>query len=198
MKYGRLTIIGKEGLSKTKHKCLCDCGNIHYATLNAMRSGGTMSCGCLNRELASARFKKHGMRFKPEYTAWQLMKDRCTNPNSGCFSYYGGRGITVCARWFGDFRNFLADMGMRPSSKHTLDRIDGNGNYEPGNCRWATRKEQSRNRSNTQLVTFRDQTKSLGEWCEILQIDYNNTNKRLWRGWSVIRAFTEPKQARYL
>ena len=197
MKYGRLTLLAPEGLTRDRHKCLCDCGEIVFIHLARLRSGNTRSCGCLKRDLSSKRFRKHYGRGTPEYTSWQLMKDRCYNANNKTYSYYGGKGISVCDEWRNDFVVFLRDMGIKPSSSHTLDRIDGNKNYCSDNCRWATKTEQARNRKNTKTAFFNGQTKPLAEWCEILDMDYNNTNKRLWRGWSVERAFTVPKKEKY-
>jgi hypothetical protein len=101
-----------------------------------------------------ARYHKRNWRTLPEHWTWVAMRTRCNCPTYKDYAYYGGRGIRVCDRWQTSFENFLADMGPRPSSRHTLDRIDNNGNYEPGNCRWATWKEQSRNKRNSIYVEF--------------------------------------------
>ncbi len=106
----------------------------------------------------------HGMNDTPEHTSWRAMKDRCLNANSDCFRRYGGRGITICERWKTSFANFYADMGDKPSPKHTIERIDNNGNYEPRNCKWATRKEQGRNRNPRKALTINGVTKSMSDW----------------------------------
>ncbi|HEV8573869.1 MAG TPA: hypothetical protein VGR43_04090 [Dehalococcoidia bacterium] len=103
--------------------------------------GETTSCGCFQIEHARQFFTTHGGRGKPEYDIWQGMLNRCRNPKVISYKYYGARGIKVCERW-NDFANFYSDMGQRPSETHSVDRIDPNGDYEPGNCRWATPQEQ--------------------------------------------------------
>jgi len=115
------------------------------------------------------------------------MRNRCNNPNAIPYAHYGGRGIRVCAHWQ-LFKNFFADMGPRPSPKHTLDRIDNDKGYEPGNCRWATRKEQARNRSTSHLVQAFGQTLTLAEWSEKTSINQTTIRGRLKRGWAPERA----------
>lgn len=141
-------------------RCLCDCGTEVAVTAKSLRRGHTRSCGCLARDVAGARFYKHGASngggirlASPEYQTWQGMKDRCYNTNDAGFHNYGARGIAMCGRWRESFDDFLADMGPRPSCSHSVDRIDVNGNYEPSNCRWATTKQQSRNRRNNFIIT---------------------------------------------
>jgi len=189
MRFGYLTLMSMEGVTSEKHKCLCDCGNITYVPLSALKSGNTRSCGCLQKETASKLFFKHGLKGTTEYTSWILMRDRCNNPNNKTYSYYGGRGITVCERW-DDFLLFLEDVGKKPSKSHTIDRIDSNDNYHPHNCKWSTKKEQVRNRSNTKKLIMNGVTKPLAEWAEIYGIPYHNLNRRIWEGWSVERALT--------
>lgn len=122
----------------------CDCGGTTISQRTPLVKGVTKSCGCLSAKLSKKRFTKHGKYQTAEYTIWVGMIQRCENPKSFAYSYYGGRGIRVCERWR-LFENFLEDMGPRTSQSHSIDRINNDGNYEPSNCRWATPKEQSNN-----------------------------------------------------
>lgn len=131
--------------------CNCDCGGYAIVEATALTGGSTTSCGCRQSEVTIERnidMSDHGEASKTvEYAAWQAMKSRCNNPNASKYHLYGGRGIRVCDRWQNDFSAFLADMGRRPPDKTSLDRIDGEKGYEPGNCRWADDFEQNRNRN---------------------------------------------------
>jgi len=125
------------------------------------------------------------------HATWINMKQRCQNPKSTHYQNYGGRGIRVCERWDRDFLAFVADMGERPSQNHTLDRIENNGDYEPTNCRWATRAEQGRNKRNNHLVTYQGVTKPTSAWAEQMGISGTLLRKRLEIGWSSERALTQ-------
>jgi hypothetical protein len=128
----------------------------------------------------------------PEYKPWESMRARCNNPNRPCYDRYGGRGIKVCERW-NDFSNFLEDVGPRPSPQHSLDRYPNvNGNYEPGNVRWATPKEQARNRRNNHFLTFNEETHTIAEWEEIKGWKTGVIKIRLRYGWPLEKIFTEP------
>ncbi len=122
----------------------------------------------------------------PTYNSWCGMKHRCTDLE---YQNYGGRGITVCDRWL-KFENFFEDMGERPEGM-TLDRIDNDGDYKPGNCRWATRKEQHRNRSDNHLLTFKGETHCMSEWAEVLRVPRDRIRGRIRNGWTVERTLTE-------
>lgn len=157
-RYGRLVVvryIGKNGYIKM-WECRCECGQTKGVRYHHLLQGRVQSCGCLGTERRIAVHLKHGENragnnVSPEYRCWAAMKSRCSNPKQISFPNYGGRGIAVCERWQQSFEAFLADMGRKPTPKHSIDRIDNDGNYEPGNCRWATAKEQRSNQRKHQL-----------------------------------------------
>lgn len=150
--FNQLTVV-RRGLSdnrgNSKYWCLCSCGNGVLIRSTDLKLGITKSCGCYMLKRNSETHlihghKKGGIRTS-EYHSWEAMIKRCTNPNYEHWDYYVGRGITICERWL-KFEHFITDMGTKPSPKHSIDRINTNGNYEPGNCKWSTAKEQAANR----------------------------------------------------
>lgn len=142
--------------------------------------------------------RKHGHAEKdersPEYQSWKAMKARCNNPNNSKYPKYGGRGIKVCKKWQKSFAQFFKDMGKRPEG-HTLHRIKNEGNYEPSNCKWATRKEQNTNTSRNTILTFGDKSMRVGEWEKHLGLSQSVIATRLRRGWTIQQALT-PKTNR--
>jgi hypothetical protein len=126
--------------------CKCACGTEKIVEMYNLTSGHSKSCGCLKNEKCGNSFRSHGKRWTPEYKSWYGMKDRCNNPKSNPYKDYGGRGIEVCNKWLNSFEKFYEDMGQKPSPRHSIDRIDNEGNYTKGNCKWSTPKEQANNR----------------------------------------------------
>lgn len=188
--FGMLTVIERRGSrpngvgTTPMWLAKCDCGGEVLTSGPRLRGKQTRSCGCLLRP--------HGKYGTPEYNAWASMIQRCTNPNSKNWKNYGARGIKVCSRWMNSAAAFLKDMGPKPGPDYSLDRIDTNGNYEPGNCRWATLKEQSRNRRTARIITVEGRSATLAEWAEITGIGRTTIRERLSRGWSPERAIAVP------
>lgn len=145
-RFGRLLVVreGNRRGYKRYWVCMCDCGNETEVYQNSLKNGDTKSCGCYNKDKASARRTTHGMSTSKIYRVWAGMIKRCTNPNDSHYIDYGGRGIKVCDRWLDSFENFYEDMGERPEG-FTLDRVNNDKNYSPENCRWVTKEEQVRN-----------------------------------------------------
>lgn len=163
-RYSRLVVV-KFSHSKYYHKyyiCKCDCGIEKTISICKLNSGATKSCGCWNRE----KNKTHGMSSMPEYTVWVGMIQRCTNPNNDEYARYGARGITVCKDWQQSFKKFIDHIGPRPSAEFSVERIDNDKGYQPGNVRWATHHEQNRNMRSNQWITYKGQTKILTDWAE--------------------------------
>lgn len=197
-RYGRLIAVAPCCAIKSRRlywACSCDCGNTVISPLDSIRRGDTSSCGCYNRELRSS----HNMTGTPTYAAWNGITARCYNQKDRNYSNYGGRGIKVCDRWRESFKAFLEDMGERPDARYSLgraeyslDRIDVNGDYEPGNCRWATYLQQQRNKRCGLFLTYKQETLCVAEWGERLKISRNVLYFRLKSGWSVEQALETP------
>lgn len=187
-RFGRWTVID-EGAPRNGDgrsvRVRCECGTERTLRIYTIIYGYSKSCGC-DRSTPII----HGAVGTPTYETWRGMKDRCRNPRHRAFRNYGGRGIIICERWH-IFENFLADMGERPPGR-TLDRIDNNGNYEPSNCRWATREQQINNRSMSRYIEFNGERLTISEWAKRLNIRIGAMIYRL-RHWPIERAMTEAK-----
>jgi len=192
-KFGRLTVVEIASTRKNAKKidwvCECDCGNKTIATGTELRIGNVRSCGCLSSDLSRERATKHGACATKEYHAYRSMKDRCYRVSHEYYSKYGAKGVSVCSEWLESFDNFLNDMGKAPSKEHSLDRIDNDGNYEPSNCRWATKQEQSVNRSNTVWIEFNGEMKHLAEWSRVLGVSSITLQNRI-KKYGVDKAMT--------
>lgn len=173
--------------------CECKCGTVKAVAQAELLRKCSTSCGCLTGKGGAGLRGKH----PSEYAVWQGMIQRCYNPNERSYHNYGGRGITVCQRWRTSFADFLSDVGAKPSSEYSIDRYpDNNGNYEPGNVRWATVTEQLCNRRITQYITFDNRTQTVTRWAEECGIDYVRLYHRVFVAkWSIERALRTPTGA---
>ena len=197
-KFGRLTVIdfAEPYVWKNKNfsqfKCMCDCGNEIVIRASKLKNGHTKSCGCFHKEQLSKRNKKHGLSDSTEYKTWSHIRDRCYNKNNKDYRYYGGRGIKACDRWLGEkgFENFLADMGKKPSPKHSIDRIDNNRDYTPENCRWATLLEQANNKNWNVFLTYNNKTQTIAQWARELNVHVELLYGRKKLGWDDIDILT--------
>lgn len=197
LKFNRLTVISRAESIRIgddlviRWNCLCECGNKTIAYGCKIRSGHTRSCGCqlgiINKE---KREKRTGT---PEYAIWQAMIQRCKNKNNINYKSYGGRGIDVCDEWL-SFDNFLSDMGRRPKTKErmTIERVNVNKNYEPGNCIWASYSVQNRNLRSNVVIEHNGQAKILQDWANEIGITGCSLQKRIKR-WGIEKAITTPK-----
>jgi hypothetical protein len=200
-RFGRLIVvqeaerhISPKGKISRQWKCLCDCGEYTFVQFSNLKNGGTQSCGCYKKEIqeSGGTYWKHGQTKSQLYRVWHGMKQRCLNPNYPAYKDYGGRGITVCDRWINSFENFLSDMGECPPGL-SLDRIDNNGNYEPGNCKWRSRIEQENNKRSNVYIEWQGRRITLAEAARLSGINYSVIRMRLSQlGWSPQKALTTP------
>ncbi len=201
--FGGLTVIGREPRTATpsrpRFKCRCECGSIVIVAGGHLSSGNTRSCGCYRARANRERSTTHGHHPaghpSPTYTTWANMRSRCGNPASQYYRIYGGRGISVCEQW-ASFAVFLADMGEKPSGC-SIDRIDNERGYEPSNCRWATAKEQGRNKRNNRIIAHNGESLTLSDWAERTGTMVATIANRIDAlGWSIADAITIPVGAR--
>lgn len=205
-KFSRLLAVEFIGASEaTKNlrmfKCVCDCGKVITKPVHTIFAGTTRSCGCLRRDT----FKrdgwgkssvKHGYasdyNLAREYICWSSMKSRCNNPKDISYKNYGAKGIEVCQRWEESFKNFIDDMGNKPSAKHSIDRIDPSKGYYKENCRWADKYQQANNRKNNLFFEINGERKTLVEWCMVFDKNPPTIYSRIKNGMNFIDAINKP------
>ena len=209
-RFGRLIALERvvEGQYR-RWRCVCDCGREKLVNPSNLKSGMTQSCGCYRdqriRETCmihgASRFPSGGKR-KPEYAIWRAMRQRCANPKDSNFRKYGGRGITVCERWtkgedgLHPYLCFLNDMGPRPSTFHSIERLNNSEGYSPSNCVWATAQRQAMNRRCTFYVLWQGSQVPLGDLCRKLNLSFTLVYGRIKRGWSVDKALATPAMSK--
>ena len=196
-KFSRLTVLQRA--ENNKHGqvmwlCQCECGNVVVVRAHHLKDGHTSSCGCFQKEQATARVAKahkHKMTGTRLYNIWANMKQRCLNPKDNRFNDYGGRGIMVCDEWLiaDNFISWALKNGYNDNL--TIERIDNNKGYSPDNCRWATNDEQAHNKRNNHLLTFQGKTQNVTQWANELKINRDSLHTRIQRGWTAERALTK-------
>lgn len=196
LKFNKLLVTRWAGNDSGRNlwECTCECGNKVISIVGELTSGRRKSCGCIKRNPDSYRkcHLTHGLTNTPEFDAWHAIKQRCHNKNNKNYYRYGGRGITVCDRWFNSFENFINDMGKRPGPNYSIDRIDNDKGYSETNCRWATAIEQNNNKSSNRRVNYRGTTASVAEHCRRLGLNRASVKNRLHNGWTIEQALSEP------
>lgn len=195
--YGLLTVVAEAGKTTGARPeklwlCMCLCGTNKTVRQNNLRSGHTKSCGCQAKEINRKIHTTHGMKHTSTYITWCQMKARCNSPTSTSYGNYGAKGITVCDRWRTSFQNFLADMGEKPDSTYSIERIDNAKGYFPENCRWATSSEQNRNYGRNVFIAYAGREQCLTDWASELGIGRATLRYRLKAGWTVDDAFNLP------
>lgn len=194
-RFGRLTVAEEVPERTTdgaiRWICRCDCGTTTTVTGRALRAGNTSSCGCYNRDLTTSRNTTHGQSSTEEYRIWAGMRARCERPAATVYHHYGGRGITVDPSW-ASFVQFFADMGPRPTPKHSIERVDNDGPYSKQNCRWGTQSEQCRNTRRNLFLTHDGVTMTVAGWADQTGFAYHTIMSRLKHGWTTKRTLTEP------
>jgi len=189
LKFGLFTVLNEvENRNKNGHilyDVICECGNKKTVLGSSLRNGGSKACNSCKHKITGT----HGKYKTKEYKTWTSMRFRCDAKKN--YKNYSLKGITVCDEW-NDFNVFLKDMGLAPTKKHSIDRINVHKGYSKNNCRWATDKVQARNRTNNRLIEYNGQVKCISEWCEVLNMPHNTFSNRLKRGWSIEKTIKTP------
>lgn len=199
--FGRLTVIQRDkdyiqpsGQHKVMWLCECICGNKISVQAYFLKKGYTKSCGCLRKENSKKIHIKHGLYYTKIRGIWGNIKQRCYNKNSSSYKYYGERNIKICDEWLNNENGFINfyNWAMHNGYKEglTIDRINVNGNYEPSNCRWSNNITQANNKRNNIYIEYKNETKTLAEWCKELNMNYNTVRTRIYElGWTPQKAF---------
>lgn len=196
-RFTRLVVLRRVHSDKNgnaRWSCQCDCGKVIETHGFNLRNGASKSCGCLTTDQLRERTTSHQMSKSPEYVCWASMIQRCTNPRASKYNLYGGRGITVCSEWIQSFERFFADMGPRPSPEYSIERTNGNEGYHPGNCRWATNKEQANNTTQNVMVTYQGKAMTLQQAIDASAspIRWRTVRTRINLDWPLNDALTIP------
>jgi hypothetical protein len=198
--FGRWTVLDRAERARYWN-CVCECGNRREVFDSSLTTGSSPSCGCITRTVFAARWVTHGHAGSGsrsiEFETWCRIRQRCENPRNPGFKNYGARGIAVCDRWREDFQHFLDDVGYRPGPGFSLDRIDNERGYEPGNCRWATAKEQARNRRSSRFIVAHGQRKTVAEWSELTGVSPTTISRRLASGMTPEQAVASGKYSNH-
>jgi len=196
-RYGRLIINDIESIKDKNGKwfsqavCSCDCGSQVKSRFSSISRGSTQSCGCLQKERAIACKTTHGSTNTPEWRIWTSLKGRCQNPKNKDYDRYGGRGITIHDSW-NSFKTFISDMGLKPTSKSTIERIRNNEGYGPENCIWASMLEQANNRRSNLLLKVNGEVKTCAQWARIVGVLPGLISNRIKDGWNHERSVLTP------
>ncbi len=194
-KFNALEVVSRNGSDCGGHPqwlCRCECGKETSVLGADLKRGSTKSCGCLKTKANGDAHRTHGLSGIPEYRTWRMMILRCSVPSAKGYKNYGGRGISVCERWLASTSDFIKDMGPKPFPEAEIDRIDVNGNYEPSNCRWLSKKENLRNMRKSRLVKYRGKTICCSAWAELFGLKGYTVANRIANGWSPHRALNTP------
>lgn len=194
--FGRLMVIKRADpprkFNSAMWECQCECGNTKMYSGSSLMQQQTRSCGCLKKELTKDLKYTHGQRYTRLHCIWGNMKQRTLNPNNKSAKNYNLRGISICEDWK-VFEMFYDWANKNGYEEHlTIERIDNDGNYEPGNCRWATKLEQSRNTRKSIVYTYKNETRCLSEFCDMLGLNYHTIYSRIEKGWELEKAFETP------
>jgi len=198
----RLEVVGQRVRKQGRwhRECRCVCGEHRLVLEKNLRNGNTKSCGCLRRDRSSRMMVEmhttHGLSQRSEYRIWAGIKTRCFNEKDPGYPRYGGRGISMCREWVDSFEAFYEYVGPRPTEAHTIERDDNDGDYEPGNARWATAKEQANNRRSSRFIEYLGERKTVSQWAEILGWKTSTFEMRLKRGWTIEEAASLPLHSR--
>lgn len=187
--FGRWTVTRSERVA-SRVACRCSCGTEKEVNIYNLIAGKSISCGCSLAENSGAR--THGLSKTPEYQIWKAMKARCYSVKHKNYAEYGGRGIKLCAEWVDDAAAFIAHVGNRPSESHSIDRIDCNGDYDPGNCRWVTQQAQMRNTRRSHIIEYDGRKMTIAELADIAVVSETTLYKRVYAGWDIKLAAETP------